>query len=433
MSEVVVLALDGVPFSLLKDLSARGVIPHLTRLIRAGSFLEINSVLPPISSSAWASFLTGGQPGEHGILGFTERDPQTMEWFTPDARHLKMPTLLQLLSQKGKRVFSMNVPVTSPPAPLNGVCIGGFLATDIRQAVYPPELAEFLIQKDYRIDANVALAKTDFRAFIRDLEDTLERRLAMLDYFYRREPWDFFMAHIMETDRLHHFTFEWWEQGVPEIRSYYDKFYGRIDAMIGDLLLQIPADSRLILLSDHGFTTLKQEVYLNRWLWEKDYLRFTHPHPQSLTHIHPQSKAYSLYPGRIFINLQGREKNGCIAPGMAYEQIRNEIREALLQIRAPECDKPLIREVRNGEDVYSGPGRAHNPLKSRYADLLAIPQKGYELKGLLWHKQLFDKTVYNGMHSFDDAFFLSGQKVNVGNINAINDVFDFILSGFMPG
>ncbi len=424
----VVLALDGVPFGLLKELFAAGAMPHLARMAEQGTLKKMRSVQPPLSSSAWASFLTGAQPGEHGILGFTERDPQTMDWFTPDARHLKMPALPYLLSDRGQRVFSMNVPLTSPPRPLNGICIGGFLATSLEQAVYPPQLAGLLRQKDYRIDADVSLAKSDFRAFIRNLEETLERRLAMMHYFYERGPWDFFMTHIMETDRLHHFTYEWWEEGRPAIRAYYEKFYRRIDGAIGRLLEKIPHPARLLLLSDHGFTTLKKEVYLNRWLWEKGYLQFTHPRPQNLGHIHPQSRAYSLYPGRIFINLRGREKNGCVTPGLAYEQIRNEIRDALMEMRDPENGSRVISRALNGETVYGGAGRTHNPLQSRYADVLALPQKGYELKGLLWHKQLFDKTVYNGMHSFDDAFFLSGHKINPDKITAISDVFDFIMS-----
>jgi len=427
MSNVCVLALDGVPYSLLKSLTERGIMPHVAQLIRDGSFREMNSVQPPISSSAWASFLTGGQPAQHGILGFTERNPRTMEWFTPDARHLKMPTLLQLLSQKGKRVFSMNVPVTSPPSPINGISIGGFLATDICQATYPPELADFLIQKDYRIDADVSLAKTDFKAFIQDLEKTLERRLEMLAYFYGQESWDFFMAHIMETDRLHHFTFEWWEDGRPEIRAYYDKFYGRIDAAIGQLVQMVPAADQILMLSDHGFTGLKKEVYLNRWLWENGYLRFSHPRPDSLQHIHPQSKAYALYPGRLFINLQGREKNGTVQPGMNYEQTRQDLREKLLQLRDPESGALVIKEVLNGEAIYGQQGSRSDPQAQSYADLLLIPHKGFELKGVLWHEKLFDKSIYNGMHSFDNAFFLSRSKIDVTKITDISNLFDLIL------
>ena len=324
----------------------------------------------------------------------------------------------------------MIVPVTSPPTAINGVNIGGFLAKDLKNATYPPELANFLIQKDYRIDADVSLAKSDFRAFIADLEQTLERRSAMIRHFYQQENWDYFMAHIMETDRLHHFTFEWWEDGRPEIRAYYEKFYARIDKLIGEIVHRIPADSALILLSDHGFTTLKQEVYLNRWLWENAYLRFTHPPPESLHHIHPQSRVYSLYPGRIFINLQGREKNGSGTPGLAYEQLRGELRERLLAIRSLLDREPIFTDVLNGEDIYARQEKIEPEQSRTYADLLLIPKKGYELKGGLWNKCLFDKSIYNGMHTFDNAFVLCQPEMALSDVTDISHVFNLIMNNF---
>ena len=119
-SKIFIFALDGVPYTFLQKMITSGTMSHFTKLAESSHFQLIDSVQPPVSSSAWASFLTGKQPNEHGVLSFTERDPATMDWYTPDARYLKVKTIVEKLSDLDKRVFIMNVPVTYPPKPING-------------------------------------------------------------------------------------------------------------------------------------------------------------------------------------------------------------------------------------------------------------------------------------------------------------------------
>ena len=425
MSEtpVIVIALDGVPFSLLRHYFERGKMSCLKQLADRGAFKEIVSVQPPLSAPAWASFLTGVAPHEHGILSFTERDARSLNWYTPNAAHLRRPTLLQKLSDKGRRVFSMNIPVTYPPVKINGISICGFLGPDLERGVYPASEISFLKNKAYRIDSDVNLAKRDMAAFLEDLHVVLDRRLETARHYALGEQWDLFMVHIMETDRLHHFTFESFQRSDPDMLRFYDALYGKIDRFIGWMVDNHPPDSRFVLLSDHGFTVLKREIYLNHWLWQQGYLRFAHPSPANLHHIHPDSRAYSLYPGRIFINLRGREKNGRVTIE-EYDFLRRELTERLAALRDPVDGAPVIKQVLRGEDVYAPhiPATTHNPLYVAYPDLLALPYNGYDLKGVLWHRELSAKTVYTGMHSFDDAFLISNDKSLVERSASITDV-----------
>ncbi len=398
-----------------------GKIPVIAELTEKYFFKPMNSVQPPLSSTAWASFLTGKYPDQHGLLSFTERDPHTMEWYTPDARHLRSKTILDKLSQAGKRVFSMNVPVTFPPKKINGISICGFLGSDISKGVYPESEAIILEQKEYVIDANTELAKTNFRQFINHLWQVLEKRIEIMWHYFEKENWDFFMCHIMETDRLHHFTWEFMEQGIPEVVILYEKFYKRLDDLIGQIMKNIDNNFEFIILSDHGFETLKKEVNLNRFLWEKELLHFTKPVPKSLQDMHPKSVAYSLYPGRIFINLKGREKNGSVSPGHEYEIIRNKIRHLLLEIK--HGNDKVVKDVLNAENIYPGYQNFQNSLP----DLLAIPTEGFDLKGVLWSKKIFDKTVFNGKHTFDNAFVLASKNYFKRDDIDITDIYDVIL------
>lgn len=429
-NKIFILALDGVPYTFLQKMMASGTMPHLARLAESSHFQPIDSVQPPVSSSAWASFLTGKQPAEHGILSFTERDPSTMDWYTPDVRHLKVRTIVQELSAAGRRVFIMNVPVSYPPQPVNGISICGFLGMDLKTGVYPAHEADFLIQNNYQIDVNTELAKTDLAAFINALNTVLDKRIEMMWHYFDKEPWDFFMTHIMETDRLFHFTWEFMQNNDPVFMDIYQRFFKKLDDLIGRIVAKIDVHTTLMLLSDHGFTTLKQEVYLNRWLWEHDYLRFTKPIPETLKDIHPESKAYALYPGRIFINLKNREKFGTVLPGQEYEKICAKITGDLLQLTFTANGEKVVKEIIPGEHIYHEKDDQFIPdaaMTQNIADLFVIANDGYDLKGQLWTQQLFSKTVFNGMHTFDNAFVLINNMEVTGAISSIRDLKQIIL------
>jgi predicted AlkP superfamily phosphohydrolase/phosphomutase len=415
MKRIFILALDGTPYSFLLRMIKSGRMPNLAKLAEKAPLRQMDSVIPSVSSVAWASFMTGKQPHEHGIMGFIDRNPVTMDWYVPLADRLKSKTIFEILSATEKRVFVMNVPLTYPPKPINGISIPGFLCSDITKGTFPVELGTVLKARDYKIDANTELAKTNLSLFYDELNKVFDKRVETMWHFWQQESWDFFMMHIMETDRLHHFFWEYMENDHPDFKPKFYRFYEKIDSVIGQIVNQIPENMSLMILSDHGFTTMKSEFYLNQWLREKGYLCSDKSIPETLKDLSSETKAYSLYPGRIFINLKGREKYGKVEPGIEYENLRQELIHRLLQISDPQNENQIIEKVILGEDIYSGTPKTNLILKSgnesdimnrSIPDLIAIAKPGYDLKGNLWRKHLFEKTVFNGMHTFDDAFVL---------------------------
>ena len=130
--------------------------------------------------------------------------------------------------------------------------------------------------------------------------------------------------------------------------------------------------------------------------------------------LQPTNKAFCNNPGGIYIILNVREKHGSVEQGLNYESLRQEIRQKLLDLVEPESQSKIIKKVYFGEELYaSDKGKkqiiqtnTQSPTYRRYPDLIAIPFDGYDLKGNLWRENLFEKTVFNGMHTFDDAFIL---------------------------
>jgi len=75
---VIVLGFDGLDYALTRDLMARGRMPNFQRLAAGGSFSPLETTIPPQSPVAWSTFITGLDPGAHGIFDFIHRDPETL-------------------------------------------------------------------------------------------------------------------------------------------------------------------------------------------------------------------------------------------------------------------------------------------------------------------------------------------------------------------
>ena len=75
---VIVLGFDGLDYGLTRDLIARGRLPNFAKLAQSGTFAALETSIPPQSPVAWSSFITGLDPGGHGIFDFIHRDPATM-------------------------------------------------------------------------------------------------------------------------------------------------------------------------------------------------------------------------------------------------------------------------------------------------------------------------------------------------------------------
>ena len=75
---VIVLGFDGLDFGLTRDLMAQGRLPNFSKVATQGMFAPLGTSLPAQSPVAWSTFITGRDPGVHGIFDFIERDPKTL-------------------------------------------------------------------------------------------------------------------------------------------------------------------------------------------------------------------------------------------------------------------------------------------------------------------------------------------------------------------
>jgi predicted AlkP superfamily phosphohydrolase/phosphomutase len=408
---VVFVGLDGTPYTFLQRLIDEGRAPNAARLAQQGSLLRMDSMWPWVSSVAWSTMMTGVNPAKHNIFGFIDRDPATYQQFIPTSRHMKARTLWEFLSDAGKRVVVMNVPVTYPPRQVNGILVGGFLSPSLDKAVYPASYIPTLKSLGYIVDADPWKARESKDLALQEVNAALDARIRTLFYLFDNEEWDYLHVHVMETDRLHHFLWQQMEEGDPVYAPAFYDFYGRIDDMLGRLAAKLDDNTTLMWMADHGFCTIKKEVYVNRWLMDHGWLKLQNVPPdrtKGLNEIDPTSVAYSLDPGRVVIRLRGREKDGCVAAGTEYESIRDEIAAAALELRDPDSDEPIFQAAFKREVLY------HGPYFDQAADLILAPYDGYDPKGILYKETLTykgDELV--GMHTYDDAMlYVGGREIS---------------------
>ncbi len=419
MKQLFVLSIDGLPFSFLKDLMEAKELRNLAAVATESTFSQMDSVHPCVSSAAWTSFSTGKQPGKHGLFGFVERDELSYEVTVPLATTVRSKNIWQELSDRGLRVFGMNVPVTYPPMEVNGIIIADFLCPSLDQVALSPEVRLFLKSISYEIDSDPSLGRKSPDRMLRNLHVTLERRMQAALHYLRSEPWAYYHAHIMETDRLFHFFYARHLAGDKRYSGEFLAFLRKVDEFVGKFAAALPAGAALVILSDHGFCPIKAEVQLARYLAEKGWTTPASAAPLQPLDIAPaRSRAFTLIPGRVYVNLRGREPGG-IVPPEEYAAVRAQIARDLEALHAPNGE-PVIARVYRREELYWPDGASASdprmpPEKvierrgafGRAPDLVAVPHDGYDLKMGLGAPDVFVTTELEGMHTFGDAMIMA--------------------------
>jgi predicted AlkP superfamily phosphohydrolase/phosphomutase len=168
----------------------------------------------------------------------------------------------------------------------------------------------------------------------------------------------------MGVDRIHHglwsYTDEkhWrYQPNNPFINSIRD-YYIYLDREIGEMLDLLPPDTMVMVVSDHGAQCMDGGIAVNEWLYREGLLVLADEAPTKMTPLErvkidwSKTKAWSSggYYARIFMNVQGREPNGVIAPA-DYERERDELARRLIAIPGPN-GQDIGTRVFKPEEIY---------------------------------------------------------------------------------
>jgi predicted AlkP superfamily phosphohydrolase/phosphomutase len=145
--KAIVIGLDGLEPSIVEAMMERSELPHLAKIRQMGSYRRLQTTYPAQTPVAWSSFMTGTNPGGHGIFDFISRDPETyladaaLSRFERPKSMLAQPRVVnqrkgvplwQWLSQAGVPSTILRCPCTFPPESFQGRMLAGVGVPDLR-------------------------------------------------------------------------------------------------------------------------------------------------------------------------------------------------------------------------------------------------------------------------------------------------------------
>lgn len=408
MPKVFLLGIDGATWKVMDRFMADGLMPHVDEITRRGTRGVLNSTIPYLTPVAWSSLLTGAKPGKHCVFGYNvmENREGMIIGLLANRSKIKMPTVMDIFSQLGRKVISVNMPMSYPPQPHDGTILTGLMTPSKESAFYyPPNLLEELKSNgiDYKIDINIArdvegdlehriqlyLADGAER-FFKDLRDVTDEREKAVRYLMESRDWDLFQVNFISMDRIQHYLWNHiWEQG-PESGALkrIKEHFTYLDSLIGSIYSAIKDEAILILCSDHGFGDYKGNFYPAVWLKQQGYYveRDNDLTPgllvkrllkslgisKKVLHVLERSeksvakkliyvgtsnvswrktRAYVYSTSGIRINVKGRDQFGIVEPGREYEDLRDEITRGLMDITDDQGRK-VMKAVYRVENLY---------------------------------------------------------------------------------
>ncbi|MCK4498604.1 alkaline phosphatase family protein, partial [Candidatus Bathyarchaeota archaeon] len=451
--KVLVIGLDGATFELIRAWADE--LPVFKNAMLRGVFCDLISTIPPVSSPAWPSFMTGKNPGKHGVFDFVGGDGGYRREIK-NSRDIQAETLWRLLSAEGESCIVLNVPVTYPPEPLKGCIVTGMLTPPDSCYAYPRRIHEELKRKGY--DPVAKMGKLSAKGVSDFLANTAVRRCKAFTYLMNKFNWNFAMMVFRGTDIIQHHL---WQKNKDEIFDYYKK----LDSLIGSLIKRAGPNTNVILMSDHGFGPVFKFFHTNRFLQElglitfergptsERYLDIRDYRPsrgrlESLLRksgftkeaIYSSAKRVRLLPllqsiyrkidvqvpttrsrinwaqtkaffnssigpaASIQINLEGREPKGTVK-AEEYETTRSLILKKLLQIKDPETGQRLVQDAFRREEIYSGPFVQSAP------DIVFLTQNfEYSATDRIYGKNLVSNPIHRGRgtHRMNGIFIAHG-------------------------
>jgi predicted AlkP superfamily phosphohydrolase/phosphomutase len=277
----VIFGVDGLAFRIIHPMMARGELPNFRKLQEQGCEAVLESKYPPLTPPAWTSLSTGVKPARHGVYDFWmyEEGQQADSGRKASVQtHRKgSKAIWNILSEFGKQVLVLNVPITYPPEPVNGIMVSGYLtpSTDV-QFTYPAAFREELFRAapGYMIDVKlreIFMGKVETRVD-RLVNATLEMtraRIQLLTYLLKEKPWDFCYVVFVGPDRLQHSL---WDE-IVALEPKTLEYYRLLDAALGMILEQLEPDDTLFVVSDHGFQGISRSFDINEYLYGKGLLK----------------------------------------------------------------------------------------------------------------------------------------------------------------
>jgi len=423
----VVVGLDGAGFELIEPWIEAGHLPTVERIVETGLRGDLQSVLPPVTSPNWRAYATGRNPGQFGIFWWEHVDTAARRVYYPAERKHDHPSYWSYLGDgtasgtsrdAEPSVAVVNVPLTYPPRPLDGVLVAGAPDGEDEGYTYPPALeADLRDRFDYRVRKRRRL-DDDVGAAAEEIHELIDLRFRVAADLFQRHDLEFLHVATFYLNSLHHYL---WDD---------DRTLAAWRTIDDHLERYLEADCNVVLMSDHGSTPIRTVFHLNAWLEREGYLATDAGVPETLhglgvnkdrllrlaDRLGVGSMVKRVAPRRLLryvpaedgtVNREGKtdtvdwEATTALASGQGpvyltvapdrpeYESVREELAERLRALTDPH-GRPVARAVHRGEAVYHGRYLEEAP------DLVVEQADGVHIPGGVGRAEVFSRPAEDG-------------------------------------
>ncbi len=463
-SKLLIVGWDGATFDLLEPWIQAGHLPNLAGLVQRGAHGRLLSVPNMNSGPAWTSVSTGLNPGKHGVFGLVGFIEDSYRLRPLNATDRRAKAIWQMVGEAGQRVVVMNLPMTYPAEPVNGVLIAGGDAPSAASAgfSYPKQMAEEISTRagEYIVAERVdELIREGQKAeALERLKTVIKSRTNAALYLMDSQPWDLFLVLFTASDSVQHY---FWEDlaGGPH-RDAILTIFQHLDVALGKILTKAGEGTTAIILSDHGFGELVVTAeFLNDFLAELGLLNYARRSRSRIRRLRrffallerflsdrakgwllsrvprlrglrsavlggidwSTTRAFNLVgSSQIWVNVQGRYPQGVVAPGQEYEEVVSLIQRALTEAVDPETGRPAVKAVHRHRDLYHGPYLEQAPdLLVEWADEPArsgLAWYGAERQAVASRKPAYRPFLINGGHRRMGIFVGAGAPFSSGAV-----------------
>ena len=413
-NKVVIIGIDSGSFDVILPMIERGELPNIASIMKSGAWGDLQSTVPSVTLPAWASFLSGVNPGKLGIFYLTRDSHSTYDEGPPtDISRVPVKFLWHHLSDNGKKVISV-IPFPFPPTKINGIIVSNTGSGVGLKALksYPSEISNELVsalpleevgksqrnsKQEYGRGSTIREEYLDNVIKHADMTTEITRDISL--YLLGKYEWDCFITVFKSTDDIQHRFWSFMDPSHPLYNNRGQDLYGdvifdtyrKIDRAVGDIL-SYAKDATVVMLSDHGMAPIRKFFYANRWLNENGLLKIKGERRKAdfriikislrdilnklniRINIFPnlnipivrrkslpfseeidwsRTKAYATTFG-ININMEGRERHG-IVKSDEYNGICETLRDDLYQLTDPQTGERVFEKVYRREEIYTGP------------------------------------------------------------------------------
>jgi len=247
---------------------------------------------------------------------------------------------------------------------------------------WPPDGSDWLLRQvglfktmGWDIDTwTITSGVVDEDHFLEDTAWTVEKQRQIFRTLFTRGDWDVYVQVFDFTDRVQHILWRLIDPRHPlydptraeKYAREIERAYEEMDAIVGEAMERLPPGSRLLVVSDHGFTSFRRGMNYNTWLVQHGFMKLKGVQVTELETLEDlflegdffehvdwsQTKAYALGLGPIYINLKGREAHGSVEPGEEYETVRRAIIRGLESYVDPVTGERPVYKVYTREEMY---------------------------------------------------------------------------------